>query len=78
MPSEKDTSTVGAMAAGLDPTEGRNVVEQVGPLVVLVLYVGILLTMAFDVMPNPDVLQGLMGILGPFIGAWIAKLGIKG
>lgn len=76
-PPPPEQSTIGAMASGLDPREGRGVVEKVGPLLALVIYVAALFLMAFDVVPNPDVLLGLIGLLGPVVGGWAAKLGAR-
>jgi hypothetical protein len=74
-PAEPEQTTLQAMASGLNPTEGKNAAEKVGPLIILVLYVALVLLTSFDIAPNPSGIVGLIALLGPVVGGWIGRLG---
>lgn len=76
----KDTdepTTLSALGAGLSTADTPRVTpwERWGPMVAFVAYVACILLLAFDFVPNPSGIVGLVGLLGPIVGAWAAKLG---
>lgn len=77
---ESPPSTMTALAQGLSIAQNPKVsqFERFGPAIALVLYVSTMFLLAFDVVPNPDVLTGFLALLGPVIGAWAGKLGASG
>lgn len=76
MPAPKDDrSVVEAVGDGLTVKEGDTVLERWGPLVALVLYVGLVLLLSFDVLPDPSPVVALMGLLGPVVGVYVRHMG---
>ncbi len=75
--ADEPLGTLGAMAAGLSTKDEKNLsaLDRFGPLVAILAYLAIIFLMAFEVVPNPGAFAVLLGLLGPFVGAWAAKLG---
>lgn len=76
--NETPPSTLEAMGKGLSVAEGPGPIERFGPLIALLLYLMAIGVLAFDLAPNPDILLGVVALLGPIVGGWAAKLGATG
>ena len=64
-----------AMVDGLNPTVGTSLLDKTLPLIGTLAYLATYGLMMFDVIPNPEAAQALMGILGPMVGVWLHKAG---
>lgn len=74
MPPDEQTA-IGQIGNALDPTQGDGFVERYGPLILLLVYVGVYIALFMDVVPKPDIAWGLLGLLGPVVGAILMRVG---
>ena len=66
---------IGELGRALNPMVGHGPLDKFGPLLLLVIYVGIYIALMFDVVPIPEIAWGLEGILGPAVGIYIKHAG---
>lgn len=72
---EPQPGVMATVGNALNPMVGINVVEKVGPLVILVTYLGIYGALMFDLIPKPEVAVAVLGIIGPFVGGLLIRMG---
>lgn len=74
MPVEEQ-GALAQIGNALNPAQGEGPVEKWGPLVILIVYLGIYVCLFLDVVPKPDIAWGLLGLLGPVVGAMLMRMG---
>lgn len=79
MTDKTEENSAALMVQGLSVKDEPKLspLDRFGPLIVFVVYIVGIFLLAFDIVPNPGGITVLLGLFGPFIGAWATKLAVK-
>lgn len=76
-PTEQSSAALMVQGLSVKDEPKQSPLDRFGPLIAVIVYVACIFLLAFEIVPNPGGIVALLGLFGPFIGAWATKLAVK-
>lgn len=65
-----------AVGTALNPTVGKGFLDKVLPLITTLIYFALYGALMFQLVPDPQIAWGLIGVIGPLVGVYLRSAGI--